>query len=36
MLSSLDHLFRLRAFTVRTFRGSYYISDEDHPEEVGT
>ncbi|KAB2938017.1 MAG: hypothetical protein K8F92_15655 [Hyphomicrobium sp.] len=35
MLSSLDHVFRLRAWTVRSHKGKYYVSTEDHPKSWG-
>lgn len=35
MLSSLDFVLRLHAWTVRHHKGSWYISNEDHPKKWG-
>ena len=32
---SLDHVFRLKAWTVRKRKERYYISDQDHPKSWG-
>lgn len=35
MLSSLDHVFRLKAWTIRHQKGGWYVSSDDHPKKWG-